>query len=161
MKAECHSSSRSIVINPSPFILHLSFPLLDSLADSIVRLAMSGDQTPVLVTPPEFSLRAAFFAELGLALNTRVRNPIAIEIVREPGSTSEWGSPVEWIGHWRATRLAKQATRMIESSGIRVDCAAMLRRPRSETLVVGCCDSGVTLPPWAAPIELATTSQRS
>ena len=115
---------------------------------------MSGDQTPVLVTPPEFTLRPTFFAELARALSSRVQNPIAIELVREPGS------PLEWIGHWRVKRVAKRATQMIESPGVRVDCAAMLRRPRSETLVIGCCDSGATLPPWAAPIELATASQR-
>ncbi|TWT50551.1 hypothetical protein Pla22_32940 [Rubripirellula amarantea] len=109
---------------------------------------MSGDQTPVLVTPAEFTFKPAFFAELARQLKSRVKNPIDIDLVREPGT------PLEWLGHWQLKRVATKATRMINASGVRVDCAAMLRRPQSKTLVVGCCDCGTALPPWAAKIEL-------
>ncbi|KAA1257592.1 hypothetical protein LF1_00790 [Rubripirellula obstinata] len=135
---------------------------LDQLADRIVAFSETGQSTIVLVTPPEFSLQPGFYSELVNAIyrssdhaaaNRLNQHGIEIDFYQQPGGLRSIFSDL------RTKRQASRIQRTLNrdaSVSVQVRWTAILGRPSSDgPIVLGCCDSGQSLPAWAKAVELS------
>src|SRR6056297_1921318 len=121
---------------------------LNTLAAEIVRLSSGDDRasaetTPVLMIPSYLSFRPEFFRELVAAIGSQTNRCVRIVWLRS-------GSGIcAMLGDAIARHRAARINRTLGGGVMQVSASLGRSDRRSGRLVIGLCEPGARLPPWA------------